>query len=525
MAVAISQFKESWTVEGGKWKKKETTAAASLDRQVEAVRSAFWDEFERSDMVNTASAWPVEIFEDRVIAEMDGGLFSVAYSEEEDGTITFVPRNEWQPVERSYTPLSAFAQYARHIVAAVKDAVLTRLPSDPETGWIEPDVKPVMASVSPTGQLYQLDGESAKLEVGDDGLVWKDLLVPGEWFTPDGVPVTVTKDDISSVHDAFSGGNLPAVPIPFGHVEHLGGDDPANNNGFVRELRIAGSDGPESEANGDFVLWGGLDITEPDTLEKIERGSIGNVSVWLEPDFHDLKEEGTVWPLVLWHVALVDKPQLTPELRPFVAFSVSMKRTVKEVDNMSDENEKLRAELEAQIAVLEAEKAESDAERARLETLTTEQAGQLAERAEQLAKQEMEAHGVNVASIVAALQGQGKHDGVEIPDGQMVPPAVLASIQPILEADAPNGKSRVLLSVTRANGSGKPEKSDLSATEMVLGVVNAFAASGVLLDTLKRGKVDRLDPSDQSPEGKRAKAKKIVDDYAEAHPNVVRGRG
>jgi hypothetical protein len=500
MAVAVAQFKESFTVEDGKWKKKETTATVSLDRQVEAVRSAFWE----SDRgVAVADAWPVEIFDDRVIVESDGGLFSAAYSTEEDGTITFAPRSEWQPVERTYTPLSAFASFARRIVEAVKDAV------SPKT--IASLTSQSYQLHGATGQVYILDGEPGKLAVGDDGLVWKDLLVPGDWFTPDGDPVTVTRGDIENVHAAFSEGSLPAVPIPFGHVEHLGGDDPANNNGFVRELRIAGADGPDSEVDGDFVLWGGLDITEPDTLEKLERGSIGNVSVWLEPDFHDLKDEGTVWPLVLWHVALVDKPQLTPELKPFVAFSVSMKRTAKEVA-MSD---KEKQELEAQIVALEAEKAELDAEKVRLEALTVEQSEQLAER-------EREAHEVNVASIVAALQGQGKHEGVEIPDGQMVPPAVLASIQPVLEADAPNGKPRLLLSVTRTDSGGKSEKLDLSATAMVLGVVNAFIASGVTLDTLRRGSTDNADPSVPTAEAKKAKAEKVVADYVEEHPNVVR---
>ncbi|GAF70538.1 unnamed protein product, partial [marine sediment metagenome] len=396
------------------------------------------------------------------------------------------------------------------VIKGMFDKILMRLP-DKEVA------KPVVASTSPTGQLYILGGESEKLAVSDDGLVWKDLLVPGDWFTPDGDPVTVTREDIDAVHSAFTGGNLPAVPIPFGHVEHLGGDDPANNNGFVRDLRVAGIDGPLSEANGDYVLWGGLDITEPETLEKLERGSIGNVSVWLEPDFHDLKDEDVVWPLVLWHVALVDKPQLTPELRPFVAFAVTKRRMKKEVD-MTKKIDKDMPEpiVDEEMIALEARVAELEKEKLELEALGVQ-------REEYLTRMGQEAHEVNVASIVAALQGKGSHERVEVPAGQMVPPAVLAAIRPILEADNPvaEGK-RLLLSVTRKNGDGKEEEAQLSATEMALSVVNAFVASGVTLDTSKRGRTDNADPSDDTPEGKKARSEKVVAEYVKEHPAAVR---
>jgi hypothetical protein len=328
------------------------------------------------------------------------------------------------------------------------------------------------------------------------------------------------------VFEAFNDGNLPPVPIPFGHVEHLGGDDPANNNGFVESMSVGGVEGPQSTPNGDYVLWVGMDVTEPETLEKLERGSIQNVSAWLEPDVHDLKDEGVVWPLALWHVALTDKPQLV-DLQPFAAYVATKTKgarnmteptTVPVADDSDGDKSKLE-ELEARLAAAEAQLATAEASRAELETT-------VAAQADTIVRGEQEKHEKEVETIVAALQGRAVHGLVSIEDGKMVPPAVLRQIHPILAADLPaNGKKRVVLSVSRQDEKGDAQSPvDLSVTQMVLDVVNAFAATGVgMLDTAKRGASPSHDPGkEKTPESEREAAFKNLDEYLAEHPEVIR---
>lgn len=510
MAVAISQFKESWEVKDGKWVKKASQSEASLDDIPHWVRTAFYQQFDPPSTV-MGETWVVEIFEDYLIVESGTAMYKVGYTRDDDN-IVFAPRDEWQEVEQTYAPLVAFKRGLGSLLQKALDLF-------PAAGGARKPAVARLSSVS-AGRIFTLTGDGEReLLTDDDGLVWKDLLVDGRWFTLDGDDVIVTRSEIDHVYDAFVNGNLYPVPIPFTHVEHMGGDDPANNNGFVRAMRIGG-ESPDDPPNGEYVLWVGMDVTEPDTLEKLERGSIDNVSAWLEPDVHDNKDEGVVWPLVLWHVALTDKPQL--DLKPFAVYAVkrrsigmsepSVNTTQPPADQVEPDDE-LEA-LKARLAEAEKELSESKGQVTTLQQQVESMAGQLT-------LSEEEAHERDVDAIVGALQGQGRHKLVDL-KGQMVPPAVLSAIRPVLVADAPKQGKRMTLSVSRKNGEDGDEALDLSPTQIVLDVVQGFADAGLLLDTVRRGSVDHSDPTSRSPEDEKAAKDEEVEAFAKRHPEIKR---
>lgn len=510
MAVAITQFKESYEIVAGKWKKKEAaTSSVNLDEEPERVRDAFWDLYRCPDMAMT-SPWVIEVFDDHIIAEDGNELFKIPYTDDGE-SIVFALRAEWEEVERTYTPITAIVTGFRRMW-------------DDLGRMFGPRQKP-QCSENPHafsgGQVYLLTGDSEReLRVDEDGLVWKDLLMDGRWFTLDGAPVTTTRQQIDDVHDAFTGGNLYPVPLPFNHVEHLGGDDPENNNGFVRAMKIGGADGPETEPNGDYVLWVGLDVTEPETMERLERGSIDNVSAWLEPNVHDNKEEGKVWPWVLWHVALTDKPQL--DLKSFTAHVVTRERGQEEVMSQDVSLEDLQAQLEEAREQLEVANGELEAANARIEAEGSEREtsdARITALEEQLRQREQEVHEQDVESILSAMQGRGSHRLVSL-GGKMIPPAVLSVVQPVLEADVPGNGGRLILSVARGGDNGQE---DVSVTRIVTDLVNAFGAAGVLLDTVSRGTTDHSDPSHPPTDvEKRQKALDEADEWAKEHPEVKR---
>lgn len=509
MAVAVNQFKESFEVVAGKWKKKEAaTSSVNLDEEPERVRDAFWDLYRDPGMIMT-SPWIIEVFDDHIIAEDGAELFKILYTDDGEN-IVFAPRAEWEEVETMYTPVTAIVAGFRRMW-------------DDLSGMFGPRQKPHERGRHALrgGQVYLLTGDSGReLRIDEDGLVWKDLLMDGKWFTLDGAPVTTTRQQIADVHDAFTNGNLYPVPLPFTHVEHLGGDDPENNNGFVRAMKIGGADGPETEPNGDYVLWVGLDVTEPETMERLERGSIDNVSAWLEPDVHDNKEEGTVWPWVLWHVALTDKPQL--DLQSFVAHVVTRKRGQEVVMSQQVSLEGLQVQLEEAKTQLETANVELEAANARLEAEGADREtsdARITALEEQLRQKAAEAHEQDVESILSAMQGRGSHRLVKL-GGKMVPPAVLSVVQPVLEADAPGNGERLILSVARGDDG---DRENVSATRIVTDLVNAFGDAGVLLDTASRGAVDHGDPSHPPTEvEERQKALEAADKWAEEHPEVKR---
>lgn len=69
--------------------------AESLDQEIEVVRNAFWAKYD--------DAWVKEVFDEYIIANFDGELFQIPYTEE-DGEVLFSSRSKWAEVkeEREY---------------------------------------------------------------------------------------------------------------------------------------------------------------------------------------------------------------------------------------------------------------------------------------------------------------------------------------------------------------------------------------------------------------------------------------
>lgn len=71
----------------------------SLDERLAEVRNAWAKLFYNEDM---PSLWVLEVFEEYLIAGMEGRQFRVAYSADEDGNVAFAPRDEWVEVEQAW---------------------------------------------------------------------------------------------------------------------------------------------------------------------------------------------------------------------------------------------------------------------------------------------------------------------------------------------------------------------------------------------------------------------------------------
>jgi hypothetical protein len=139
----------------------------------------------------------------------------------------------------------------------------------------------------------------------ETGYIWKPILRAATVYNGRGESITITSAILAALVASFGHCGIE-VDIPLGHVEDRGGDAPELNTGWVRALDLR-DDGQ--------TLWAALDFTDQTIRAKALEGSIGNVSVWIEPDFVDLNT-GKVWAWALWHVALTNKPQMTG-LAPF----------------------------------------------------------------------------------------------------------------------------------------------------------------------------------------------------------------
>lgn len=154
--------------------------------------------------------------------------------------------------------------------------------------------------------------ESGAAEEAEDGLIEKVVLRTGTWAVrPDGSrkPFTIDKQFLAEVVEAFEAGAWPHVTVPFNTHDD---DDLDANTGFVKKLRIAESPVVKDQ----YELIAGLDITEPDVRPKVLRGTIANVSVFVDMRGVISPDSGRVWPKVLKHICLTNRPFVS-KLRPF----------------------------------------------------------------------------------------------------------------------------------------------------------------------------------------------------------------
>jgi hypothetical protein len=155
-----------------------------------------------------------------------------------------------------------------------------------------------------------------------DGLIWKVALPVGELkLSPgwDGKPVhrplrvvDGTSEDpkaaigLQDIVDAFNENAVQHVTVPLSHADKV-----HENTGFVRQLKVV------ELPDGRKALSCGIEFTEPEIREKVKRGSIANVSVGVQFDYHK-KDNGKRYKAALQHVALTNHPWV-PGMPPFGA--------------------------------------------------------------------------------------------------------------------------------------------------------------------------------------------------------------
>jgi len=155
----------------------------------------------------------------------------------------------------------------------------------------------------------------------NDGLVWKELLREGKWELspsengPAAKPMYIRKKgpvgdagshyDISleDIKESFEAKAFDNVTVPSSHK-----NGPIENNGYIRRVKVL-------EDDDGAHLYGGIEFTEPDVLEKAKNGSLPGTSCGLLYD-HVRKQDGKVFPIALEHAALTPKPWING-MKPF----------------------------------------------------------------------------------------------------------------------------------------------------------------------------------------------------------------
>jgi hypothetical protein len=170
----------------------------------------------------------------------------------------------------------------------------------------------LMANSKDTAKYSQAEIFFSSDSEEEDGLVWKDILVEGEWaYSPDAsqtpvpIPIKVIAGfsegeeiGMDNLIQSFEDKAFEDVTVPLTHANR-----PEENTGYVRKLR-------KVERDGKQVLRVGIEFTEEDIEGKVKRNSIKNTSAGLVFDYIR-KNDGKVYRQALDHVNLTNRPWLT----------------------------------------------------------------------------------------------------------------------------------------------------------------------------------------------------------------------
>lgn len=150
---------------------------------------------------------------------------------------------------------------------------------------------------------------SVEQEEGDP-IIWKTILTPGRLELTPGPNGTKVKkplniveghsDDPTSIGlqdlmDSYEAGAIQHVTIPTSHSNNV-----LENTGFLRGLRMV-------QENGKNVLKAGLEFLDPAVREKVNQGTIANVSCGILKNY-ERQRDGRMFNAIIDHVALTNKP-------------------------------------------------------------------------------------------------------------------------------------------------------------------------------------------------------------------------
>ena len=210
-----------------------------------------------------------------------------------------------------------------------------------------------------------------------------------------------------------------------------------SNTGFVKDLRMGQAE------DGSWVLEAGHSFTEPDVLEKVQRGTIANTSAGIAFD-HIHKSSGKKYGAALAHVALTNSPWLDG-MTPFGPVTLSEGR---EIVSLSQEAFSSDANDRGGETVTDEEK------QAYLEELglSTDDIAGLPAMKEELEKYKTEDRERQIDDTIDAWEKEGKS------------PAVLAEAKATMLAD----RGQVFLKLSQ---DGKD--TEMTATDVVKKLVDA----------------------------------------------------
>jgi len=420
---------------------REGVSAESFEETRRKIEDALYERYQDPRPAEI-SPWIIEIGPDRAIVAVEDKYYAVPYTITDDG----VDLGEGEEVERA---------------------------------WVNEQDAPVTL-MALTSKL--MDGTEAEPDE-DDGLVWKELIHPGQWHKMDsGRVVEVTKDIIQSAFEAFTAGLPKYVSVPAGsfHPEQVAAED---NRGFVAKLKMIGD-----------RLFGGFKFTNPETRKAVEEGSIADCSVYLEPEVVH-PESGEMFPWALTHVLLTNAP-LVQDLEPFgapIPASASGNVTV-DVYVQTEIEEDHMSEQENTDITLSAED-QSLLDNAKELGLTAED---IQAMVEERARVQEQGRDLEVVRIVRALEAKGEHDLVVQQEGTRHWPVVIEAAERVLR-EQPQALG---MSVT----DGRTE-----LDETVLSIVNAIPADARMqVAEQPVGSKQHEDPTLDDEDSEEAKAAKAA---------------
>lgn len=144
----------------------------------------------------------------------------------------------------------------------------------------------------------------------EDNILWKTCLIPGRIeLTPGGggrkldkplifVEGNATNDEeigLQDIYEAFEDRAIQNVTVPLTHKNLL-----LENTGFARKMRWA-------EENGKKVLQAGFEILDPEVAEKVELGTIADVSCGILRNYRK-QRNGKTYKSAVEHIALTNYP-------------------------------------------------------------------------------------------------------------------------------------------------------------------------------------------------------------------------
>lgn len=177
----------------------------------------------------------------------------------------------------------------------------------------------------------------------------KEVIRVGEYFHPDasGGVLAITLDRIKKWIANFESAGIK-VWLPIRHSK-----DPRDNAGWVTGLSLDGD-----------KLMADMDVTDNPTAERIENGTITDVSIGLEFDFTD--DKGNIFDEIIRHVALTVDPHIRMQEGFIAAEYKTNIELIRGGDTMSDDKLSLLDKVELALESKAAIKVELEAERGKV---------------------------------------------------------------------------------------------------------------------------------------------------------------